>query len=416
MGKRTAVSSKEKGINRELPLLKRDKPFRFHIVGMSHLPISERYMGCAFTQKVVKLSKMLLSLGHEVYLYGAEGSDTPCTEFVQTHTLSDIREAWGDGDNRFEIGYDWKSTMFRHDINGPKTKTTEKFIANAIEEINKRKRPDDFLVIMQGFFNKPIADGVNLFLTVEPGIGYRGSVREVGTGYSVYRGFESTYIQNFIYGADSGKADINGNYYDRVIPNYFDPKDFEYSEEKEDYFFFIGRLIYRKGVETAVKAVREYNRKTGKNCKLIIAGQKDDVEKPNYSDDFCEYVGYLEPEERTKYMAHARAVFVPTIYLEPFGGVNVEAQLCGTPVITTDFGAFTDTVVHGVTGYRCHTLNDFVNACFKVEKLKPKKIRQWAEQYLMENVKWKLEKWFRDLYQLYLSAADQNVKGWHHVE
>jgi hypothetical protein len=65
-------------------------------------------MGCAFTQKIVKLSKMLLSLGHEVILYGAEGSDAPCTEFVQTHTLSEIRQEWGSGDNRFTAITEWQ--------------------------------------------------------------------------------------------------------------------------------------------------------------------------------------------------------------------------------------------------------------------------------------------------------------------
>ena len=32
----------------------------------------------------------------------------------------------------------------------------------------------------------------------------------------------------------------------------------------------------------------------------------------------------------------------------------------GTPAITSDFGAFCETVEHGRTGYRCHTLEQFM--------------------------------------------------------
>jgi hypothetical protein len=177
---------------------------RFHLLGLVHLPISERYMACAFTQKVVKLSKMLLSLGYESYLYGAEGSDAPCTEFIQTHALSDIRREWGDGDNRFDIGYDWKSEGFRHDFNKARTATTKKYYQAAIDAINNHKQPDDFLLVMQGVYQKPIADAVNLWLTCEPGIGYRGS-------YARFRAFESAYLMNFTYGSEHPGECINGH-------------------------------------------------------------------------------------------------------------------------------------------------------------------------------------------------------------
>jgi len=123
----------------------------------------------------------------ERVIYGAEGSDAPCTEFIQTHTLADIRKEWGEGDNRFEIGYNWKEKGFKHDFNKERTETTKKFYQVCIEEINKRKKPDDFLLIMQGVYHKPIDDGVGLWLTCEPGIGYRGS-------YTRFRAFESSYL------------------------------------------------------------------------------------------------------------------------------------------------------------------------------------------------------------------------------
>ena len=82
------------------------RKYRFHLLGLVHLPCSKIYMACAFTQKNYKLARMLLSLGHEIYYYGSEGPDMPCTKFIQTHTLSDIRNNYGNGDGQFEIGYD----------------------------------------------------------------------------------------------------------------------------------------------------------------------------------------------------------------------------------------------------------------------------------------------------------------------
>ena len=374
------------------------RKYRFHYPGLVHLPISERYMGCAFTQKIVKLSKMLLSLGHEVILYGAQGSDAPCTEFVQTHTLDDIREAWGEGDNRFRIGYDWKSKGFKHDFNTTRTEATKKYYEACSREIEKRKKDDDFLLLAMGAYQKPIHDSTKLFLTCEPGIGYRGS-------YTKFRAFESAYLQNFTYGSEHPKQSINGNYYDRVIPNYFEAEHFPFNPKKEDYFFFIGRMIERKGVYTAVKVAEALK------TKLILAGQG---ELPINS-DYCEFVGYIDPEERAKLMGGAKAVFVPTIYLEAFGGVNVEAQLCGTPAITTNFGVFPETVKHGITGYCCDTLDDFVQAGRDVGKLNPYVIRKHAERYLTDNVKCEYQKWFDDLYQLYLSAKNPGTKGWHYL-
>jgi glycosyltransferase involved in cell wall biosynthesis len=390
-------------------LLSSHMKYRFHIPGLVHLPVSERYMGCAYTQKIVKLCKMLLSLGHEVYVYGCEGSDVPCTEFIQTHSLNDLRDEWGEGDNRYELGYDWHNKGFKHDFNDERTQTTKKFYAECISEIRKRKNDDDFLLIMQGYYHKPIDDAVGLFLTCEPGIGYKGS-------YSKYKAFESAHLQSYSYGQKNPTATINGNFYDRVIPNYFDPKDFTFQEKKGDYYLYLGRLIQRKGVEIASLAVEAIG------GRLVIAGQGANSWDPKkhrlVTDEFTiegkhiDFVGYAGPEDRDKLYGGAIATFVPTLYLEPFGGTNVESQLCGTPVITTDFGVFPETVVQGVTGYRCNTLKDFVKATQDVKKLKPKRIRKHAERYLMDNVKWEFQKWFEDLYDVYESAIDPTKKGW----
>lgn len=387
------------------------KKFRFHLLGLVHLPCSREYMGCAFTQKNYKLAKMLLSLGHEVFYYGCEGSDVPCTEFIQTHTLSDIRKEWGDGDNRYEIGYNWRETDYRHDFNSEKTATTLKYYKNCIEEINKRKKPDDFLLLTQGAYQQPISSAVNLYLACEPGIGYRGS-------FANFRAFESAYIQNFSYGSQNPFKSINGSYYDRVIPNYFESEDFEFSEKKEDYYLYIGRIIKRKGIQTAYLATQAIG------AKLIIVGQGGKI-NPDGSlsgDAFTipkgnwEYQGFADVEKRKKLLAKATATFTPTEYLEPFAGTHIESMLSGTPCITTNFGVFGgDTFVNGVHGFKCCTLDDFVYATKNAHKLDPRVIRSHAEKFLIDNVKWEFQSWFEDLHQLYLSTTDSSIKGWHHL-
>lgn len=383
------------------------KHYRFHIPGYVHLPCSERYIACAFTQKIVKLSKMLLSQGHEVYIYGSEGSDVPCTEFIQTHTLEDIRKEWGDGDNRFEIGYDYKLGQFRHDFNTERTQTTQRFYLKCLEEISKRKRNSDFLLVMQGKYHKPIYENLKMYLTCEPGIGYRGSDNRH------FRAFESTYMQNFTFGSEHPFESINGSYYDRVIPNYFDPKDFIYSDKKKDYYLYIGRMIQRKGVWTAIKATEAIG------AKLILVGQTDEEIDINTLPKHCEFQGFADLERRKILMSEAIAVFTPTIYLEAFAGTHIEAMLSGTPPITTNFGVFPGTIpdyLNGKVGFRCNTLQDFVDASKEAKNVDHKFIREYGERFLNDNVKLEFQKWWDDLSQLYLSATVEDVDGWHFLK
>ena len=77
-------------------------------------------------------------------------------------------------------------------------------------------------------------------------------------------------------------------------------------------------------------------------------------------------------------MRDAQAIIGPTYYVEPFGNMVVEGYFSGTPAITTDWGGFTETVVHGVTGYRCREFRDFVKALKQIDLIDPKACRDWA--------------------------------------
>jgi glycosyltransferase involved in cell wall biosynthesis len=247
-----------------------------------------------------------------------------------------------------------------------------------------------------GTYHKPVADAVTDAWAVEPGIGYEGV-------FAPYRAFESYAWMHFIYGK-TGQND--GRWYDAVIPNYFDPDDFPFRQSKSDYALFIGRVAKRKGLELAVQVTRALG------IGLVVAGQgslTNAAEGLDVRDPHVEFVGSVGPERRAELMGAARMVFAPTYYVEPFGGVAVEAQLCGTPVLTTDWGAFSETVVHGVTGFRCRTFDDFLWAADRAGRIDPAACREWAvRNYSTGRVRWMFQEFFGKI-------ADLGRRGWYEL-
>jgi len=353
---------------------------RFHLLGLAHTKTNKDFILCAYTQKVYKLARMLTKLGHEVIHYGADGSDVPC-EHVTVITDDVWKQCYGD--------YDWRKEFFKHDPNDSAYTT---FNTNAIREINTRKRDKDFLLVSFGNYQKSIVDAVNIPLTVEMGIGYSGV-------FCKYKIFESYAWMHYIYGLI--KQD-DGIWYDAVIPNYFDPHDFIFKDKKEDYFAYLGRIISRKGIQVAVDTTKVIG------AELRVAGQGS-LKDLGITDNHVNHIGSVNTEERKEFLSNAKALFVPTYYLEPFGGVAVEAMLSGTPVITTDWGVFSDIIDHGVNGFRCRTLDDFVFAARHIDDLDKKLIRRCAKKnYSMKRVSKMYEEYFTKLSDLY-------KKGWYEI-
>lgn len=355
---------------------------RFHALSLPHTVTHKDYTACAYTMKVLKFCKMMTERGHEVIHYGHEDSNPICTEHVTVLTHEDWKIAYGD--------YDWRKNFFKFDTGDHAYQT---FYKNAIIEVGKRKQQNDFILPFWGAGTRPICDAHPDLIVVEPGIGYAGG------HWAKFKIFESYAILHAYYGLDAVGMCKN-NFYDIVIPNYFDPDDFTFAPEtKEDYFLFLGRVYDGKGIQAAIQVTEAIG------AKLKVAGQNpENLTFPPH----VEFVGYADNEARRELMSKAKGSFVCSMYVEPFGGVQIENLFSGTPTITTDWGAFTENNIHGVTGYRCRTFEELCWAARNIDKINPQDCRDWAlANFSLEKVGKMYEEYFQSVLNIH------GKQGWY---
>ena len=333
-----------------------DVPLRLHNLAPPY-SVTNLEHTCPFTQKVRKACEMMTKLGHTIYHYGDEASDVVCTHHINVTNETIRKLSYPDpGWHKKELIYDIKDVAFL------------KFNENAVREIRKHHQPGDFVLAWGGWQHQALCSQLeDLPVTiVEPGIGYPDV-------FSKYHVFESSAWMHFIRGKAHAahdlretvkvkKLEIDINWFNSwhvqsynepddnstVIPNFFDPRQFEAKDEseiKDDYMLFLGRIGSGKGTDVAIRLAID----TG--IPLIIAGQGDintfGIEIPEH----ITFLGHADQELRRKLYLGAKVVVCPSRYIEPFLGVPVEAGLARTPMLVPHFGAPREYCIHGTNGY-----------------------------------------------------------------
>ena len=351
---------------------------RIFVFGLPHTktldPISSPFTTCAFTSKVWYLCRMMHERGHEVIHLGTEGSKPICSKNIDVVSHKEWEILYGKKP---------KEEFYNIDVDGPYKNYMDKFAANskkALLELGGNPL-ESIVCVTWGGAQTTATQGVNQ-LIVESGIGYP-------CPWADFRVYESYAWMHFHLGHE--KKFDGTKWYHCVIPNAFDPDIFGPVTQKENYALYLGRLLDCKGTHIACRAAR------AAGLPIKIVGQGDP--SPFINDvPGVEYVPPVGVLERREILRKAKVLICPTQYVEPFGGVAVEAMMSGTPVVSSDWGAFCETVQHGYTGYRCRTFEQFVWAVKNIDKIDPKTCRDWAvANYSLDKVGGMYEEFFHQL-------------------
>ena len=157
-----------------------------------------------------------------------------------------------------------------------------------------------------------------------------------------------------VYGCDPAKIIVIHLGYDAEKFKLMDrgavePRLAKYDLRYKDYFLFIGRLEPKKNILNIVKAYETLDTE----IPLVLAGRKVNIrdvktylaDRPDLSSRI-KFIGYFEEDDLALLYNGAKILVFPTLY-EGFGLPIIEAQACGTPVVTSNTGSCTEIAGRG---------------------------------------------------------------------
>jgi len=382
-----------------------------HVIAPFHGRLDDAHHHCAFGQKARRFPAMMKPLGYRTVMYCNEGSDSAADE--QVFLLSN---------DEFDTFYPKQKP---EEFHGSYATINERgwptFNTRLIKELLDRVKPGDIICHPFGRAHQALPKIFPGIQNFETAVGYSDKP------FGCWRAFESDAWRHYHYSLADNDPELRGDkgnnrFYSWTIPNFYDLDDWPIGDGSGDYVVFMGRICPEKGMQTIAEIIRADAGKT----QFVFAGQgnfdeliaRQIVRSPNPFiggvKPKVEFVGPLTGMKRAELVGKARCALICSSFIEPFAGAGVEAMLTSTPLVAVSYGAPCETVIHGVTGYRCHTLGDWLAAIDASKRLDRKTVADIARsKYSLEAVAPLYDAAFKQI-------ADLSAEGWysrasHHI-
>jgi glycosyltransferase involved in cell wall biosynthesis len=366
--------------------------YRIHIYGNPTVPSSLELTCDAFTMTAYKYAKALKEIGCYIIFYGTleykDDYSGVYDEYISISNLEMFKKISRTMDviSCFSRG-EYLSNLLSEDDLKEKINLSDAIGLNFYRSLDKTVKKNDILLtffdVSYGCLYKKfeelggiVIEGLCQYSTQDWTLRFNRSV------------FSSTHEMNLRHKIQKSKGEHH-----IVIPPFFDENDFIYNPKirnEKGPFLYLARLQACKGIDLFIELAKHYTDKIFwiagqgkcKNKKLYYQGYNKEEKHVNLKEyPNIIYKGCVGKEKRAVLLSKASALIQPSIYDEPFGWNVIEANMSGTPVITSDRGGFLDTVKYGLNGYRTSLTVSWEKWDYlfeKVIKLSPSVCRYYA--------------------------------------
>ncbi|TMD39104.1 MAG: glycosyltransferase family 4 protein [Chloroflexi bacterium] len=144
------------------------------------------------------------------------------------------------------------------------------------------------------------------------------------------------------------------------------------STTHERYLIEVARITPDKGQHLAIRLARSVGRK------LILAGKVErsgegaryfEEQVEPYLGPGVEYYPNVAGSQKTKLISRAAAGVFPLQWSEPFGLAMAECMVAGTPVIALRTGSTPELIEHGVTGFLAEDMDGLIEAARHIHEI-----------------------------------------------
>jgi glycosyltransferase involved in cell wall biosynthesis len=203
-------------------------------------------------------------------------------------------------------------------------------------------------------------------------------------------------IVSFVCISDDQKAHFEALHSPRTARRVYNGIDLDFYRPIEtpgsDRYLFLARFSSIKGPDICLKVCNEAD------VGLDLIGDSTITQEPQYYNYCCSLadgvkrrvVGSVPRGEAVWWYSQARGFLHPigNRFREPFGLAPVEAQACGCPVLSFNFGALRETVKHGETGFLVKTEKEMLEVIKSsaLDSLSRQRCREWASQFSIQNM------------------------------